>query len=139
MGAFVSASYSNFDNLFKFFHGAFNWLVSFYELQMLSGAFAFLFALPIGFCIYLFQSKKRVQCDGLDSENIDNLFMLTAMTLGSVYTCVFSPLNQNNGYITIAPVWLFILFGLKPFKVSWKNWIKMLMVGLFWYIISLGY
>jgi len=55
---------------------------------------------------------------------------LMATFLGGAFSCLFSPLHQNNSYILLAPAYIWALFYLQN-TVKGRGWILGMMVCLF--------
>lgn len=89
---FVQEAYLNFENIYTFGKNSLGTILTFPQAQALSLAAGFAF----GVATLIWIIKHRNFPGGV----------LFSLALGATYTCVFSPLGQNNALINYAPLLL---------------------------------
>jgi hypothetical protein len=94
---FVAESVLNFENIFAFLHAVTGKAISFEDTQLISGAMGF--SLALGLAIHLYRGSPFEPA------------VLLAVTMGTMFMTVFSPLGQNNALILYAPLLLCALIA----------------------------
>ena len=96
LAPFVASSWMNFDNFYSFVvHGA-GIPLTYVGSQILSAAFGLLLAAGLAF-------RPRLRtADGVSLPD-DTVY---ALAFGALFTALFSPLSQNNGYVLLAPMFI---------------------------------
>lgn len=121
---FVRKAYDNFDNIYSFFRNGAGWKLSYASAQAVGAGFA------IGIAAWVARSGWMARGESAHARGV-----LLSVSLGAAFTAVFSPLNQNNGYILLAPLFLsaYVLRRNGP-RAVW-SWI----LGGVWLVLSLAY
>jgi hypothetical protein len=75
---------------------------------------------------------------GLGRADAARCGAILALSLGAAFTCAFSPLNQNNGYILYAPLLLgaLVIRG-ESHETARRAWA--LAIGIAWAVMALAY
>ena len=117
---FIRETFRAFDNIFAFLENSFHILLSYHASQFVS-LFAAVFLLAV-------LIKRKL----FSPSHFYNSGILFSLAMGSLYSLLFSPLNQVNAYVLMAPLVLVLCIFAQnePHSLKWKALLLFLGLGI---------
>lgn len=115
LGEFSRISYIEFDNIYSFLQNFCGISLSYFQAQILSISAAILTG--VGFIFWC--GFSGLQKDSIQASESQYSGVLLALAAGLSYTAIFSPLQQVQAYILLAPLYFALwLIASKPHAVG---------------------